>query len=78
MRTLLIMAALIAVVGVGLGLYRGWFSVSSRHDESKPNVTVAVDKDRIIADKDTVVDKMQDLRHEAEDKIAATTQKAPG
>lgn len=74
MKTMLILLALVVVIG--LGLYRGWFNLSSRNGQGNPNVTLSVNKDKIEADKDTVVDKMQDLGHKAGDKIAATTQKA--
>jgi uncharacterized protein YxeA len=74
MKTVLIVLALIVVVGVGLGFYLGWFNFSSRNDTGKPNVTLSVDKDKVEADKDKVVDKVQDLGHKAVDKIAATTQ----
>jgi hypothetical protein len=76
MKPILIVIALIVVGGVGLGFYLGWFHVSSRTDTSKPNITLTVDKDKIQADKDKAVDKVQDLGQKAENKIEATTQKA--
>ena len=72
MRTVLILLALIVVVGVGLG----WFHFSSRNDKGEPSVTLSVDKDKITTDKDKLVNKVQDLGHQAADKIAPTTQKA--
>ena len=74
MKTVLIVLVLIVVVGGGLGLYLGWFNFSSRDDAGKSSVTLSVDKDKIEADKDKVVDKVQGLGHEAADKVAATTQ----
>ena len=76
MKTVLIFLALIAAVGVSVGYYLGWFNVSSGHDQGKATVTLSVDKDRIRDDKDRVVDKAQDLEHQAAERIAATTQKA--
>lgn len=53
---------LVAVVIVGVvGFYLGWFSFSMSDDDRKPNITLSVDKDKIEADKDKVVDKVQDL-----------------
>ena len=76
MKILLIVLAVVVVVGV-LGFYQGWFNFSSSDDKGQANVKVSVDKDKIEADKDKVVDTVQDLGHKAADKIEATTQKAP-
>ena len=75
MKILLIVLAVAVVVGV-LGFYLGWFNLSSSNDGGQGNVKVSVDKDKIEADKDEVVDMVQDLGHKAADKIEATTQKA--
>lgn len=75
MKTVLVLLILLVVVA-GLGYYRGWFNLSSRNDQGKPNVTLSVDKDKIEADKDKVVNSVQDLGHKAAAKAAATTQKA--
>ena len=76
MKILLIVLAVVVVVGV-LGFYLGWFNLSSSNDGGKSNVTVSVGKNKIEADRDTVVDSVQDLGHKAADKIEATTQKTP-
>jgi len=76
MKPILIVLILIVIAVVGLGAYRGWFHLSSRNDQAKADVTVSVDKDKIVADKDQVMDKAQSLGHEAADKVTATTQKA--
>jgi hypothetical protein len=73
---LIILAALVLVAVVGLGFYRGWFDFSSSNDESKSNVTLSVDKDKIETDKDDAVEKAQDLGHEAVDKISPSPEKA--
>ena len=72
MKTALILLALIVIVGVALG----WFKFSSRNELGHANVTLSVDKDKFVADKDKVVDQVQDLGHKAENKIVVTTQKA--
>lgn len=56
MRMLVILLILVVIAGVGLGFYRGWFSLSSSGDTDKPNVTLSVDKERIEADKDKAVE----------------------
>jgi hypothetical protein len=76
MKPVLILIALILVGGAALGYYLGWFTFSSHSNPSGSAITLSVDKDKIEADKNQVVDKAQDLGHEAADKIAATTQKA--
>ena len=76
MRTILIVLVLIVVGGAVLGFSRGWFHLSSRSSPGNADITVSVDKDKMAADKDKVVDKAQDLGHTAENKLDATTQKA--
>ena len=76
MKTLLIAVALVPVAVVGLGFYRGWFGFSSSNDESKSNVTLSVDKDKIETDKDDAVEKAQELGHKAVDKMSPSPEKA--
>jgi hypothetical protein len=71
MKVVLLLVVL-AVIGVCLG----WFHFSSSHDADKPNVTFSVDKDKIEADKNKVVDKIQRLESRPADKTATTSQKA--
>ena len=68
---LVLLLAVIVIVAVWLG----WLHFSSTNDAGKPNVSVSVDKDKIEADKNRVVDKVQDLEHRATDKTRPTTQK---
>lgn len=58
---------LIVLIVVGLGFYLGWFNFSSGNSPGTSNVTVSVDKDKIEADKDNVVDKVQDLGNKVTD-----------
>ena len=61
MKRFLIVIVLVGVIvlaGVGgLGFYRGWF-------------TLAVDRGKIEADKDKVVEKVDSLTHPSKDKTA--------
>jgi hypothetical protein len=59
-RMLLTLVLIVAVVA-GLGFYMGWFHISSGSDGNNAHVTVSVDKNQIQEDKDTAVDKVQDL-----------------
>jgi hypothetical protein len=53
---------LVVVLGVaGLGFYQGWFQLSSHNTESKSNVTLSVDQDKIRADEEKVKDKVREL-----------------
>lgn len=64
-RLLIVMILAVTFVlagGVGLGFYRGWF-------------TFAVDNDRIKADKDSVVEKVDDLTHPAKDRTTIPADK---
>lgn len=71
MKLILLLVVILVVAGC-----LGWLHFSSSNDAGKPNVTVSVDKDKIEADKDKVVDKVQGLEHRAADKTTATTQRA--
>ena len=73
MRFLFILA-LIAACIVGLGLYRGWFHLTSDHSAEKPNITITVDKDKLHEDRRKAVGKVQDLGHQAKDRAAAPAQ----
>jgi hypothetical protein len=59
---ILVVVVLIVAGGVGLGFNRGWF-------------TLTVDKEKIQADKDTVVEKVDNFTHPA--KTPAEKSKAP-
>ena len=76
MKTILIVLVLIVVGGAALGFSRGWFHLASRSSPDNADVTVSVNKDKMEADKDQVVDKAHNLGRTAENKLDATTQKA--
>jgi hypothetical protein len=58
MKTLLKLLVLIVVVVAGVGFYLGWFHLSTRSDDSKPNISLTVDKQKFDADKDKLIDKI--------------------
>ena len=61
MRTLLVVVVLLLVGTAGLGLYRGWFDLSTDHTDHKPSATITVDKDKIHADEEKAREKVQGL-----------------
>lgn len=61
MRLLIVLVLIVAGV-VGLGLYRGWFHVTSDGSADKATVTVTVDKDKIQQDKNDAQKKVEDLK----------------
>jgi hypothetical protein len=69
MRNLLTLIVLIVIVGVGLGVYLGWFRFSSHDDRGQTNLTLSVDKDKIEAVRDTVVGNVEDLEHKTTDRV---------
>lgn len=77
MKTVFAVFVMIAIVGVGLAYFRGWFGFSTDHDEGKSNVTLSVNSDKVEADKDAAVDKVQDLRHKAADAISSKPESSP-
>lgn len=72
----LIVLVLIAAGVAALGFYRGWFRLTSDRTADKSNVTLTVDKEKIQADKQRAVDKVQDLGHQSKDQTAAPVQPA--
>ena len=75
MKRFVIFLVLVMACVVGLGFYRGWFSVASNTDDAKRNVTFTADPTKIREDENKVVEKVQDLGHQAKDKTAAPTEK---
>jgi len=62
MRIAIVLVLILAGVA-GLGLYRGWFHVTSDRDADKSKVTLTVDKDKMQEDKQKAVDKVQGVGH---------------
>lgn len=76
MKRLLILIALIVLVVFGLGAYLDWFDLSSRNEEGNADVTLTLDKDKVEADKDRVVDRVDQLRDKGAEKLAAPGEEA--
>jgi hypothetical protein len=55
------------VIGAGgfvLGLYMGWFRVTTSSADGTAGLTVTVDKDKIQQDKDQLTEKLQSTSQE--------------
>ena len=75
MRGFLCLLLLLAVGIGGVGLYRGWFQVSTQKTEDKSTVSISMDQNKIKEDEGKVKDRLQDLGHQVKDK---TTEKTSG
>ena len=72
-RSLLIV---FAIISVGLGFYRGWFTVSGGREAvtHKVDVNLTVDTDKVKSDVESVKDKAHDLSHQANDTVKSKQQ----
>jgi hypothetical protein len=55
----LFLLALTGAAIAAIGWHFGWFTVSSHRGESKPNLTVSIDTQKISADKEKVLNKIK-------------------
>ncbi|MFL5245831.1 MAG: hypothetical protein ACJ8FY_27470 [Gemmataceae bacterium] len=75
MTRLLGILVLLVVGVVALGLYQGWFTVTSDNADDKTNINIKVDKKKMQEDEKKAEQKAQELGHKAKDKIDAAGQK---
>ena len=74
MRSLIKLLAVLLVCLIGIGLYRGWFSLSSSTPDTegdKVNVTLSVDKSKMKSDVKTAKEKVKEEIMEIEVKVKA-------
>jgi hypothetical protein len=76
MKHFLAVLILLVAVVVGLGLYRGWWSLASNSTDTKVHLDVTVDKDRIQKDKKNALEEVQDFGHQMKDKTSAPTEES--
>jgi hypothetical protein len=58
----LVFVAVVLLVGIGgVGLYQGWFHLSTNSTDNKPSATITVDKDKIHADEEKAKEKVEGL-----------------
>jgi len=74
MKKLIPVVIVLALVVVGLGFYRGWFTLSSPGDKSshKVNVNLTVDGDKFQDDARTVKNKATELTGKATEQVQGT------
>jgi hypothetical protein len=72
-KGLFIALLLVAAVVIGLGFYRGWWSIASDKSGTKVHLNVTVDKDKVEADKKSVAGTVEDLGREVKDTAPAST-----
>jgi len=75
-RVILALVLCVAVV-VGLGLYLGWFHFGSDNAGGKTHITLTVDKEKIKADENKVLEKVHDVGHSGSANAPAPTEKSP-
>ena len=66
------MLIVIVIIGVGLGFYRGWFTVSGSREtvSHKVDVNLTVDTDKVKEDAQTVKDKASELTGEVKEGVS--------
>ena len=65
MRTLVFVVIVLLAGIAGLGIYRGWFGISTNSTDQKPSATITVDKDKIHADEELAKEKVEGLGQKA-------------
>jgi hypothetical protein len=74
----LIFLFVVAIAVVGLGFYRGWWSVSSSKDaDNKVHIDLTVNKDKLTEDEKAALRKVQGAEQAAKDKVTGTGNAAP-
>jgi predicted negative regulator of RcsB-dependent stress response len=73
MKGFLTLLVLVALCLLGVGLYRGWFSVSTEKKDEKPTVSFSVDQEKIKEDEEKAKKKLQDLERQVKEKTSGKT-----
>jgi hypothetical protein len=74
-RIMIVLVLLVAGV-VGLGFYRGWFSVTSDSADAKSNITLTMDQDKFQEDRKSATDSVQGLGQQGEVEAGAPGEKS--
>ena len=75
MKALLVVVVLLLVGIAGLGLYRGWFHLSTNSTDQNSSATITVDKDKFHADGEMAKEKVQEFGQEAKEETVDLTEK---
>jgi len=76
MRRFLIGLVVVVACVAGVGLYRGWFQVTSDSANDQRNVTFSADQNKIKEDENKVVQKVKSLENRVKDKSATPAEKS--
>jgi len=76
MRRFLIGIVVVVACVAGVGLYRGWFQVTSDSANDQRNVTFSADQNKIKEDENKVVQKVKSLENRVKDKSATPAEKS--
>jgi hypothetical protein len=76
MKRFLIGLVLVGVCVAGVGLYRGWFQVTSEAANDQRNVTFSADSNKIKEDEKKVVQEVKDLGNHVKAKSGTPTEKS--
>jgi predicted negative regulator of RcsB-dependent stress response len=69
MKALVFVLVLLLVGIVGLGFYRGWFTLSVNNADHQPSATFTMDKDKIHEDEQKSKDEMQSFKQKTKETI---------
>jgi uncharacterized protein YlxW (UPF0749 family) len=75
MKRFLIGLVLLVACVAGVGLYRGWFQVTSETANDQRNVTLSADQNKIKEDEKKVVQKVKDLENDVKAKSGTPAEK---
>jgi hypothetical protein len=76
MNRFLVVLLLLVIAVVGLGFYLGWFHVTTGGTDQKSNITIEVDKDKFLKDKDKAIEKVQEAGQNIKEKTGTGNEKA--
>jgi hypothetical protein len=68
---LLVLVLIIVACIAGLGLYRGWFHLTTDGSEHNADMTISVDRDKIRGDEEKVEKSARNLESKTTEKIGA-------
>ena len=61
---------LVATLAIGLGLYRGWFHISSTQRPGETNVHVKIDREKIKEDTQKAGEKAKEIGDEIGERLS--------
>ena len=73
MRSLIFLFILILACIAGLGVYQGWFHLSTDSGDQNPSATITVDKEKILKDEQSVKEAVRDLGQETKESTGQAT-----